>query len=81
MNTTIAIICCVAAFIVGAAAAGFICFKQGIAYRQKQAESIMGSAEKEAERLLADADKEAETKKKAALVEAKDEIHKLRSDA
>ena len=46
MNTTIAIICCVAAFIVGAAAAGFICFKQGIAYRQKQAESIMGSAEK-----------------------------------
>ena len=66
MNTTIAIICCVAAFIVGAAAAGFICFKQGIAYRQKQAESIMGSAEKEAERLLADADKEAETKKKAA---------------
>lgn len=41
----------------------------------------MGSAEKEAERLLADADKEAETKKKAALVEAKDEIHKLRSDA
>lgn len=46
MNTTIAIICCVAAFIVGAAAAGFICFKQGIAYRQKQAESIMGSAER-----------------------------------
>lgn len=81
MSTTIAVICCVAAFIVGAAGAGFICFKQGIAYRQKQAESIMGSAEKEAERLLADADKEAETKKKEALVEAKDEIHKLRSEA
>lgn len=81
MDTTITIVCCLAALIVGAAVSGFICFKQGIAYRQKQAESVMGSAEKEAERLLADADKEAETKKKEALVEAKDEIHKLRSEA
>ena len=81
MDTTIAIICCVAAFIVGAAIAGFICFKQGIAYRRKQAENAIGSAEKEAERLIADAGKEAENKKKEALVEAKDEIHKLRSEA
>ena len=82
MNTvTIAVICCVAALIVGAAVSGFICFRQGIAYRQKQAESIMGSAEKEAERLMADAEKDAEAKKKNALVEAKDEIYKLRSDA
>lgn len=81
MNTTVAIICCIAALIVGAAVSGVIFFRQGIAYRQKQAESIMGSAEKEAEKILADADKEAESKKKIALVEAKDEIHKLRSDA
>ncbi|MBQ7046628.1 MAG: ribonuclease Y [Oscillospiraceae bacterium] len=81
MDTTIAIICCVAAFIVGAAIAGFICFKQGIAYRRRQAENAIGSAEKEAERLIADAGKEAENKKKEALVEAKDEIHKLRSEA
>lgn len=81
MNTTVAIICCIAALIVGAAVSGVIFFCQGIAYRQKQAESIMGSAEKEAEKILADADKEAESKKKTALVEAKDEIHKLRSDA
>lgn len=81
MNTTVAIICCIAALIVGAAVSGVIFFRQGIAYRQKQAESIMGSAEKEAEKILADADKEAESKKKTALVEAKDEIHKLRSDA
>ena len=81
MNTTVAIICCIAALIVGAAISGVIFFRQGIAYRQKQAESIMGSAEKEAEKILADADKEAESKKKTALVEAKDEIHKLRSDA
>lgn len=81
MNTTVAIICCMAALIVGAAVSGVIFFRQGIAYRQRQAESIMGSAEKEAEKILADADKEAESKKKTALVEAKDEIHKLRSDA
>jgi ribonuclease Y len=81
MNTTVAIICCIAALIVGAAVSGVIFFRQGIAYRQKQAESIMGSAEKEAEKILADADKEAESKKKTALVEAKDKIHKLRSDA
>lgn len=81
MNNTVAIICCIAALIVGAAVSGVIFFRQGIAYRQKQAESIMGSAEKEAEKILADADKEAESKKKTALVEAKDEIHKLRSDA
>lgn len=81
MNTTVAIICCIAALIVGAAVSGVIFFRQGIAYRQKQAESIMGSAEKEAKKILADADKEAESKKKTALVEAKDEIHKLRSDA
>ena len=81
MNTTVAIICCIAALIVGAAVSGVIFFRQGIAYRQKQAESIMGSAEKEAEKILADADKEAESKKKTALVEAKDEIYKLRSDA
>ncbi len=81
MNTTIAIICCVAALILGAAIAGIICFRLGVAYRKKQAESVMGSAEKEAEKILADAEREAETKMKTALVEAKDEIHKLRSDA
>ena len=52
MNTTVAIICCIAALIVGAAVSGVIFFRQGIAYRQKQAESIMGSAEKEAEKIL-----------------------------
>ena len=56
MSPTIAVICCIAALIVGAAVSGFVCFKQGIAYRQKQAESVMGSAEKEAERILTDAD-------------------------
>ena len=40
----------------------------------------MGSAEEEAKRIVSDAIKTAESKKKEALVEAKDEIFKLRSD-
>ncbi|MED9891801.1 MULTISPECIES: ribonuclease Y [Ruminococcus] len=71
----------VAALIVGAAISGFIFFKQGIAYRRREAESVIGSAEKEAERILEDAGKDADSRKKAALVEAKDEIYKLRSEA
>ena len=81
MNATIAIICCLAALVIGASVSGFLSFKAGISYRKKQAEAVIGSAEKEAEKIIADAGKEAETKKKSALVEAKDEIHKLRSDA
>ncbi|MCI5816395.1 ribonuclease Y [Ruminococcus sp.] len=71
----------VAALIVGAAISGFIFFKQGIAYRRREAETLIGSAEKEAERILEDAGKDADSRKKAALVEAKDEIYKLRSEA
>ncbi|MGN0654116.1 MAG: ribonuclease Y [Oscillospiraceae bacterium] len=81
MDTTLAIICIVAAFVIGGAAAGIIFFNVGIAYRKQKAEAELGSAEKEAKRIIDDAEKEAETKKKVALVEAKDEIHKLRSEA
>ncbi len=79
--TTQAIICIVAAFVIGAVIAGIIFFNVGIAYRKQKAEAELGSAEKEAKRIVGDAEKEAETKKKVALVEAKDEIHKLRSEA
>ena len=81
MDIIIVLICCFAALVVGALVAGIICFKLGVSSRKKQAESVIGSAEKEAERILTDANKDAETRKKTALVEAKDEIHKLRSDA
>lgn len=81
MDLTLAIVLCIICFIIGAVIAGFISFKSGIAYRQRTAESLIGSAEKEAERILEAANKDADTKKKTALVEAKDEIHKLRSDA
>ena len=80
-ETMITVLTGVAALIVGAALSGFIFFKQGIAYRRREAESVIGSAEKEAERILEDAGKDADSRKKAALVEAKDEIYKLRSEA
>ena len=71
----------VAAFLVGAVICGFICFKLGIKHRIKTAEAQFESAEKEAARIIAEANEKAATKKKTALVEAKDEIHKLRSSA
>ena len=80
-ETMITVLTGVATLIVGAAISGFIFFKQGIAYRRREAESVIGSAEKEAERILEDAGKDADSRKKAALVEAKDEIYKLRSEA
>ena len=80
-ETMITVLTGVAALIVGAAISGFIFFKQGIASRRREAESVIGSAEKEAERILEDAGKDADSRKKAALVEAKDEIYKLRSEA
>ena len=67
-------------FVVAAAVSGFICFKAGINYRKSQAESAIGSAEKEAERIIEAAKEEADSKKKIALVEAKDEIHKSRTE-
>lgn len=85
MDPILAVVLIIAALIIGAAAAGFIAFKKGvdtgIERRRQQAESLIGSAEKEAERILQDAGRDADNKKKSALIEAKDEIHKLRSEA
>ncbi len=60
---------------------GIICFAMGSAHRKRKAEAEIGSAETEANRILSDAMKNAEAKKKEAILEAKDEIHQLRSDA
>ena len=49
--------------------------------RMKTSEKEIGSASQEATRIINNALTEAEATKKASLVEAKDEIHKLRSDA
>jgi len=52
----------------------------GVTYRKKIAEGKLGSAEEEAKRILNDAIKAGETRKKEALIEAKDEIFKNRSE-
>lgn len=52
----------------------------GIIYRKKVAEATIGSAQQEATRIVNDAVSKAESKKKEAILEAKDEIHRQRSD-
>ncbi len=66
---------------VAAAAAIVIGFVLGVSFRKKKAEAAIGSAETEAKRILNDAYKTAEARKKETLLEAKDEIHKMRSEA
>ena len=58
--------------------ASFVFFRLGISYRKKVAEAEIGSAENEAKRIVSDAQKLAESKKREALVEAKEEIHRNR---
>ena len=55
-------------------------FGGGILYRKKVAERAIGSAEEEATRLLNEAIRTGENRKKEMLVEAKDEIHKSRTE-
>ena len=52
----------------------------GYAVRKYIAEGKINNAEELARRILTDAEHDAETKKKELLVEAKEEIHKLRSE-
>ena len=57
-----------------------IAFLLGISYRKKIAEKQVGGAEQQAKNIINDAIKAAESKKREALLEAKEEIHKLRQD-
>lgn len=77
----VAVLIGIAALLVGAVAAGFICFNMGIKHRIKTAESQFESAEKESARIVEEAAEKAETMKKTALVEAKDEIYQMRTEA
>ncbi|MCL2579290.1 MAG: ribonuclease Y [Oscillospiraceae bacterium] len=67
--------------IIALIAGAVIAFIAGVQYRKRIAESEFGSAEEEAKRVVSEAIKNAESKKKEALVEAKDEIHKMRNDS
>ncbi len=77
MSTPVAIIITVVCAVIFCIA-GFIL---GSVMRQKANEKEIGSATEEATKIINDALQEAEHTKKASLIEAKDEIHKLRSDA
>ena len=68
MNWALMIVLCLVALLIGAAVAGFLAYRKGVAngaeQRKQQAEAAIGSAEKEAGRILEDAKKEAEAKRK-----------------
>ena len=63
-----------------AAAALIAGFFIGFGYRKKVAEREISSAEEEAKRIINESIKSAESKKREALLEAKEEIHKSRSE-
>lgn len=81
MDMPTVILLCVVSFVVSGLIFGFIAFKIGVNYRKKVAEAEIGSAEEQAKKILSEAERDAETTRKEAIIEAKDEIHKLRIDA
>ena len=73
----------VTGWIVAAAAfavAAVVFFLLGIRYRKRVAEKEISSAEEEATRIINEAIKSSESKKREALLEAKEEILKNRSE-
>ena len=77
MDLSIAIICIVAACLVGGAIGVFF----GIQIRKSTAEKEIGSAEEEAKKIVSDAIKTAEAKKKEVILEGKDEVHRFRTES
>lgn len=75
-NPLLYIILPIAGFVLGAA----IFFIAGVAYRKRVAEREIGSAETEATRILNEAIKSSENKKREMMLEAKEEIHKSRTE-
>ena len=72
MELWLAIVLIVAFCIIG--------FVLGMAFRKRKVERDIGRSEEDATRILNEAIKSAESKKREALVEAKEEIHKQRSE-
>ena len=61
-------------------AAAVVAFLIGVLYRKKIAEREIGSAEAEAKRIVDEAAKTGESKKRELLLEAKEEIHRNRTE-
>lgn len=72
MNIVIVIVIAVVAAVAGAAV--------GYIVRKQTAESKIGSAESAAKNILDDAEKQAQAVKREKILEAKEEVHKLRKD-
>ena len=66
--------------VIGAIVIAIIFFTLGIAYRKRVSEREISSAEDEAKRIINESIKSAESKKREALLEAKEEIHKNRAE-
>ncbi len=64
--------------VIGAFIASFISFRKGYNRRKNDAEAEIGSAEQESKRIVNDALKTAESKKREALLGAKEEVHRSR---
>lgn len=68
-------------FVVTIAVSGAVSFFLGMAYRKRVAEARIGSAEDESKRIINDAIRTAEQKRKEIVIEAKDEIFKIRNES
>ena len=76
MELWLAIVLIIAGIVISA----ILFFFLGISYRKKVAEKQIGSAEQEATRIINEAIKGGENKKREMLLEAKEEIHKTRTE-
>ena len=72
---------CVLIAVLAAAVCGAVAFFAGVNHRKREAEAAIGSAEDEAKRIISNAIKTAAAKKKEAVLEGKDEIHRLRNES
>ena len=70
----------VTAVVIAAVIVGFVMFIAGFLYRKKTGEKQIGSAKDEAKRIINDAIQTANTKKKEALLEAKEELLRERTE-
>ena len=66
--------------ILGVLALSALCFGGGVFYRKRVGEREIGSAEQEATRIINEAIRGGENRKKELLMEARDEIHKSRTE-
>lgn len=73
MNTPLTVICIIGALVIGAVV--------GYAIRRYLAEARIKAAEEAAAKILIDAKRDAESKQKELLLEAKDEVYRLRQEA